>query len=198
ALAQWRKPIVEMVAHARRMDHIIASLLELARLESEGAQQEQTRADMPELIHTQAEQLRATAAVEHDYQLEIDEALLLYGRSEQLQSIVANLLANAIRYTGANGRIRVAWWQDEQGAHLSVTDNGIGIKTALIPRLTERFYRADAARDTDSGGIGLGLAIVRHCLEHHEAELSINSSPGRGSSFVCSFPLPRTMTRASA
>ena len=83
------------------------------------------------------------------------------------------------------------WWGDEDGAHLSVADSGLGIDEADIPRLTERFYRVDVARSRSRGGTGLGLAIVKHALEHHEARLEIISQPGIGSTFICHFPAHR-------
>ena len=84
------------------------------------------------------------------------------------------------------------WWvathNGKAQAFFSVKDNGIGIDAKHIPRLTERFYRADAARTTATGGTGLGLAIVKHVLLQHKAHLDIESTPGKGSTFTCVFP----------
>src|SRR5699024_7588370 len=104
-----------------------------------------------------------------------------------------NLIANASRYTPANGHIRIVWRRNGQGAELLVSDDGVGIAATDIPRLTERFYRVDPGRTASTGGTGLGLAIVRHCLEHHEGELDIRSRPGAGSTFVCYFPHQRIL-----
>ena len=76
---------------------------------------------------------------------------------------------------------------DSNGAYFKVCDNGLGIDQIHISRLTERFYRADAARSTATGGTGLGLAIVKHVLMQHKATLNIQSELGRGSCFTCSF-----------
>ena len=70
---------------------------------------------------------------------------------------------------------------------LSIKDNGMGIDSPHIPRLTERFYRADPSRHSETGGTGLGLAIVKHVLLHHKAELVINSEWGKGSEFAIYF-----------
>ena len=116
----------------------------------------------------------------------------------QVELVLINLLANAVRYTPDGGPIAVHWWQDDQGAHFSVHDAGTGIEAQHIPRLTERFYRVDAGRKASDGGTGLGLAIVKHCLEHHEGELDIDSTPGEGSTFTCHFPLQRRLLQRAA
>jgi two-component system phosphate regulon sensor histidine kinase PhoR len=73
----------------------------------------------------------------------------------------------------------------------SVKDQGVGISPEHIPRLTERFYRVDRSRSRETGGTGLGLAIVKHIAQRHSAELSIESTPGKGSRFCLTFPAAR-------
>ena len=80
----------------------------------------------------------------------------------------------------------------------SVTDSGLGIPAADIPRLTERFYRVDRSRSRDTGGTGLGLAIVKHVLQRHDALLEVKSEEGRGSTFTVRFPVYRTARRHPA
>lgn len=92
-----------------------------------------------------------------------------------------------MKYTPDEGEIRIRWWADEQGAHLSVQDTGIGVDPKHLPRLTERFYRVDSSRASNTGGTGLGLAIVKHVLIRHRARLEISSVPGKGSTFTCHF-----------
>lgn len=197
-LSPWRDPVTEMAGQARRMDRIIDDLLKLARLESEGMQEKQDRIDMAGLIRAQVDNLRGADDAAHRYSLDMDESLGLFGRLGELESVVANLVANAAQYTEAGARIRIGWRRDEQGACLSVSDDGIGIEADDIPRLTERFYRVDPGRSATTGGTGLGLAIVKHCLEHHEAELAITSEPGEGSTFACRFPTQRVVISRAA
>jgi two-component system phosphate regulon sensor histidine kinase PhoR len=84
------------------------------------------------------------------------------------------------------------WWLEPTGeACFAVSDTGPGIAAEHLPRLTERFYRADAGRARKAGGSGLGLAIVKHVLMHHGASLSVESEPGKGSTFTCVFPAHR-------
>lgn len=198
ALSTWCDPIREMAGQARRMDGIIESLLKLARLESQGLQQKQTRVDMPRLISAKVNEVRGTDGNGHKYELDIDESLSLFGSGSELESIVTNLVANAARYTPSGGHIRIAWRRREQGVEFIVSDNGVGIDTVDVPRLTERFYRVDSGRAAADGGTGLGLAIVRHCVEHHEGDLTIDSQPGVGSTFTCRFPEGRVLSECVA
>ncbi|MNZ83156.1 Phosphate regulon sensor protein PhoR [compost metagenome] len=119
--------------------------------------------------------------------LETTPGIFLKGSEAELRSAFSNLIFNAVKYTQDEGQIRIRWWADEQGAHLSVQDSGIGIDAKHLPRLTERFYRVDSSRASNTGGTGLGLAIVKHVLLRHRARLEISSVPGHGSTFTCHF-----------
>jgi two-component system, OmpR family, phosphate regulon sensor histidine kinase PhoR len=105
---------------------------------------------------------------------------------------MSNLIGNAIRYAPADQFIGVRWKLLPNGAALfSVQDSGPGIAPEHIGRLTERFYRVDRSRSRDTGGTGLGLAIVKHVAQRHSAELLIESTPGKGSTFSILFPAQR-------
>ena len=86
-------------------------------------------------------------------------------------------------YTPAGGKITLTTGSDNNRTIVSVEDNGIGIASHHIPRLTERFYRADIEQSREKGGTGLGLAITKHIISHHRGELKINSRQGHGSIF---------------
>ena len=111
------------------------------------------------------------------------------------RSAFSNLIFNAVKYTPAGGLITIIWKTDRDGGHLSVKDTGIGIDPVHIPRLTERFYRADPSRHKETGGTGLGLAIVKHVLLNHDGNLEIRSRIGDGSEFICHFPRERLAER---
>jgi two-component system phosphate regulon sensor histidine kinase PhoR len=115
----------------------------------------------------------------------------LYGSAHEIESAFTNLLVNALKYTMAEGTVRMRWWTDEEGGYFSVIDSGIGIPAEHIPRLTERFYRVDAGRSRGQGGSGLGLAIVKHALQRHGGWLDVQSTEGKGSTFTCHFPQQR-------
>jgi two-component system phosphate regulon sensor histidine kinase PhoR len=128
---------------------------------------------------------------EHDFKISVSERHWLKGDESQLRSAFSNLIFNAVKYTPAKGTITVNWQTDREGGHLSVRDTGIGIDPVHIPRLTERFYRADPSRHQKTGGTGLGLAIVKHVLINHDGKLDIRSHIGEGSEFICHFPRER-------
>lgn len=195
SLAQWQAPVDEMERQTARMSWVIESLLKLARVEAEGYQQPQELVDVPELIERVAVDGQQAADRSERIDTQLDAGLLLFGRRGELESVVSNLVGNAIRYTPADAGITLYWWQDEEGVYFSVSDLGPGIAAHHIERLTERFYRVDAGRESKAGGTGLGLAIVKHCLEHHDADLMIRSEPGAGSTFTCRFPRHRARIR---
>lgn len=114
----------------------------------------------------------------------------IVGSASELQSALFNLVNNAIRYTPPSGRIVVGWTSlPEGGAQFSVRDSGPGIAPEHLPRLTERFYRVDS--DRSSGGVGLGLSIVKHVAQRHDATLAIKSALGQGACFTLTFPASR-------
>ena len=106
-----------------------------------------------------------------------------------LEQVLGNLLDNAIKYCPSGATIRLS--AEPQGDHvrLSVSDSGPGIPAQHLPRIFERFYRVDAGRSRELGGTGLGLAIVKHLVEAMGGTVSVESQPGRGSTF--SFTLPK-------
>jgi two-component system phosphate regulon sensor histidine kinase PhoR len=127
----------------------------------------------------------------------IDHRLGLAGNAAILRMIFANLINNALNHAGVDARIAVTWRREDNEAIFQIMDNGRGIEAEHLPRLTERFYRADSGRSRESGGTGLGLAIVKHALERHDAALHIESAPGEGSAFTCRFPAMRVVGLAA-
>lgn len=187
------RALKQMQTQATRMESMVSDLLLLSRLETTQIDQRQDTVDigkMLSVIHQDAETLGKNH--NHRITLEADSNLLVIGQEPELRSAFSNLIYNAVKYTPPEGEIHIEWRSDAEGAYLSVQDNGIGIEQKHIPRLTERFYRADFGRTTDTGGTGLGLAIVKHVLLRHDANLKIESELGRGSTFICYFPIHRT------
>ena len=107
-------------------------------------------------------------------------ATSLFADPEALRQILANLYDNARRYTSLQGRITASAEPDEKGVRISVTDTGSGIGMDHLPRIFERFYRADPSRSRAEGGTGLGLAIVKHLAESHGGRVWAESSLGTG------------------
>jgi two-component system phosphate regulon sensor histidine kinase PhoR len=128
------------------------------------------------------------------------------GDREELVQVLQNLVDNAIKYAAADSVIRVrgrvatdrippALPNVSRCLVLSVEDRGEGIAAEHLPRLTERFYRVDTARSRQMGGTGLGLAIVKHVVNRHRGALTVESVPGKGSTFSVWLPLgaPRAL-----
>ncbi len=129
-------------------------------------------------------------ADEHQINLgsDVDEVETIYGDQLRLRQMLVNLLSNAIRYTPAGGRIRVSLKNVENGIEVAVADTGIGIPEDAIPRIFDRFYRADKARSRQYGGSGLGLSIVKWIVEAHNGSISVDSIVGEGSVFRVFLP----------
>ncbi len=188
----WREPLEEMRRQSERMRTLVEELLQLSRLESVRGPHEEQRVDVPGLL---ALLRKEVLAHEHhpEIRLHIDSHACLMGSEAELQSVFTNLISNAVKYTPETGTVDIRWWHDEQGAHLSVIDTGIGISQEHLPRLTERFYRVDQGRSRKLGGFGLGLSIVKHALQRHGATLTISSEEGKGSNFTCHFQITRVV-----
>ena len=187
----WSGPIKDMRAQAQRMNAIIADLLVLSRLESTDGEAARDAIDVPNMLERLHRDALASADRPRHVVLELESTAGLFGSAHEVESAFTNLLVNGMKYTLAEGTVRMRWWTDADGAYFSVIDSGIGIPAEHIPRLTERFYRVDAGRSRGEGGSGLGLAIVKHALQRHGGWLDVQSMEGKGSTFTCHFPQQR-------
>jgi two-component system phosphate regulon sensor histidine kinase PhoR len=188
--AHWRKPVEQMQQQAMRMNSIVAELLELSRLESSESVTEAQVIDVCGLLAV-ARKAYADREGIATIDVELQSRVQLLGSNVEIESVIANLLSNAVRHTPADGNILLRWSSGADGATLAVIDDGEGMSEEHIPRITERFFRVDPGRSRDDGGIGLGLAIVKHVLGRHDARLEIRSQIGKGSEFLCHFPPDR-------
>ena len=105
--------------------------------------------------------------------------------------MLINLIENAIKYNTAGGAIRINARIEQDAARIIVADTGIGIPIEDQPRIFERFYRVDKARSRELGGTGLGLSIVKHVVEAHGGQISVESRPNEGATFTVILPQPR-------
>jgi two-component system phosphate regulon sensor histidine kinase PhoR len=186
----WERPVAQMRGQAHRMRQILGEMLELSRLESAGKAAMDDIVDVANLMEQAREAYEGHSSVAR-IGVNVESAARLTGNTAEIETVIINLLANAVRYTPEDGDISLCWRTDGDGADIIVTDTGEGIAAEDIPRLTERFFRVDRGRARRDGGIGLGLAIVKHVLARHDAELIITSEPGEGSEFRCHFPSNR-------
>jgi len=184
-----------MFHQTERMRSIIEDLLTLSRLEMHEQKDEQLPVEVPDELHLIVQEAQALSCGQHQFEMHVNENLLLLGNQPELRSAFSNLIFNAVRHTPAGTRIQIEWCNTANGAVFVVEDSGPGIAPEHLPRLTERFYRVDCARSRESGGTGLGLAIVKHVLNRHDAQLSIASEVGNGVRFSCQFPAQRVLAR---
>lgn len=187
----WQQPVRVMQEQVQRMFRLVEDLLQLSRLESGQPVAKDRVVNVAGLIELARRDAQSLPGFGGQIEVRINSDLNLLGEETELQSVVSNLVANAVRYTPAEGSITISWNVDPDGGHLAVVDTGIGMAEADIPRVTERFYRADGGRARQSGGTGLGLSIVKYALRRHDADLEIRSKLGYGSSFICHFPRDR-------
>ena len=184
----WKKTFSTIESQVSRMDRLVEQLLVLSRTEINIDNHAQILVNVPELIEDLVEDSQwLNQESKHTITTDIDQTIGLLGFETELKSAFSNLLSNAIAYTNLNGDIHVTWKKYGNKMMYSVKDNGPGIGKQHITRLTERFYRIDKSRSRDTGGSGLGLAIVKHVLNHHHAELKVESELGKGSEFIIFF-----------
>jgi two-component system phosphate regulon sensor histidine kinase PhoR len=193
----WEQPVRQMRGQAQRMTRIVAELMELSRLEGAGLATTEEVVDVGGLLAS-ARKVYSGQADIPTIELELESTARVRGYANEIESVIMNLLANAIRHTPADSRVTLTWRSGPDGADLVVKDLGEGIDEEHIPRLTERFFRVDRGRAREDGGVGLGLAIVKHVLERHEADLFILSALGEGSEFRCHFPARRVVVEPPA
>lgn len=186
---QVRSQIKQMRTQTARMQRLIEDLLTLSELETNRQDPLKETVRVPEMLGSIYQEAQGVSGImNHIFYLESDPDLWLKGNTRELYSAFSNIVFNAVQHTPAEGIVRMRWYEDDQGAHFEVIDNGEGIAREHLHRLTERFYRVDKGRSRDKGGTGLGLAIVKHVLVRHGGSLHIVSEPGKGSTFRCDFP----------
>lgn len=195
---------LEIIARqARRLNAIVEDLLTLSKIEQqtdEARVERQEAALRPTIVA--AVQLCEIKAADKDIRVEIDCEPTIHGRFNPplLEQAVVNLIDNAIKYSERGGDVRVEVKDAGNRIVIRVIDHGCGIESRYLPRLFERFYRVDKARSRTLGGTGLGLAIVKHIAQAHGGWASVESAPGRGSTFTIHLPKtdPRVPRPASA
>lgn len=186
----YSRSFKNMAAQTERMQMLIDDLLLLARLESKGKKSECV--PIAELLGQVCQESDLLEKDERRVTLTIDSQANIRGDMLELRSAFSNLLTNALKYSPAHTAVKVVWRDlADGGVYFEVEDFGQGIAATDIPRITERFYRAEIKRNQKIVGTGLGLAIVKHVLVRHDAKLEIESQLGQGSRFRCLFPRQR-------
>ncbi len=177
--------------HVDRLEAIIENLLSLSRIE-QGTGREEVVLDegrLKDVFETAIQVCEAGAmAKKIEVELSCAEEIVAKIDPQLLEQAVVNLIDNAIKYSNDGGTVRVEALQRKNEIIISVSDQGCGIEKEHLPRLFERFYRADKARSRQMGGTGLGLAIVKHIAQAHGGRVAVESIPGKGSTFSIHIP----------
>jgi two-component system, OmpR family, sensor histidine kinase SenX3 len=189
---QARLFAAQLKKETERFSHLITDLLDLARLESEERVENPVPVDVRGVLMSVLARMRRVARKKN-----ITLQWKRFGRAAQytvlgdetqLASMFTNLVDNAVKYTPPGGKVEVTGGFEGSEIVIRVSDTGIGIPERKLPRIFERFYRVDKARSKETGGTGLGLSIVKHVAENHGGRVTVESTPGEGSTFTVYLP----------
>ncbi|MFC0677818.1 ATP-binding protein [Lysobacter korlensis] len=196
--------VASIARSARAQAQIVEDLLDISRIVN-GKLQLQLRPVQPASVVAEAVDAVRPAALAKGIRLEFEQgghSGEISGDPDRLQQVVWNLLTNAVKFTEAGGRVRAWLEQSNDEIEIHVSDTGRGIETEFLPRLFESFSQVDSSSTREHGGLGLGLAIVRHVVELHGGTVSaFSAGPGRGSRFTVRLPVagqPRQLPSVDA
>ena len=181
-----------MERHSKRLGLLVDDLLALAELESPDPNLQMSNVRVQELLDNVVrdwEKKLAEKRLKAVVELAPDAPQTIWADEARLQEVLFNLLDNAVKYSSEGGVIRLEVGQTGSQLVLSVIDGGIGIPNEDLPRIFERFYRADKARSRELGGTGLGLAIVKHIVQLHGGRVEAASELGRGTTIRAILPI---------
>ncbi|MBA2321283.1 MAG: PAS domain-containing protein [Deltaproteobacteria bacterium] len=183
-------PLLEAVdRNSRRLANLFEDLLKLHRIEARRHDLPLEKLALrPILVDATLTAADTARAKQQDFRIECEPSVEAFVHEEALKTIVSNLATNAVNYTNSGGRVivRVRWGNGAPA--VEVQDDGIGIDAVHQERIYERFFRVDEARSRRAGGTGLGLAIVKHLTLATNGRLSLESAPGKGSTFRLQLP----------
>ena len=190
-LEAQKKFIPIMLEQADRMESLIKDLLSLSKIELEEHIQPQDKVNLKEVLNS-VEDIHQKNLKLFEFKNNIKDDFFIKGDHEKLIEVFSNIIDNSIKYSEKNKKIEVNCGQGNgkvigDSYTVSIKDNGIGIPTEQLPRITERFFRVDAAKSKKVGGTGLGMAIVKHIVNQHRGELEIKSEAQSGTEIKVHF-----------
>jgi two-component system heavy metal sensor histidine kinase CusS len=186
--AEYRETIESTVAECERLSRIVDNLLFVARVDAAREPIACKRFDARVAVEKIAA-FYQTVADDHNVTISCTGDGQIYADPDLFERAVGNLLDNALRFTAEHGFIRVGLVRHNSDFEVAVSDNGSGIAAEHLPRVFDRFYRAESSRGSD--GAGLGLALVKSIVDLHGGSASIESNLGHGTTVKLIFPLPR-------
>lgn len=188
---QFPRAIETIERNAKSQAQLIEDVLDVSRIISGKMRLDVRSVDLSSIIEAAIDAVKPAAEAKNiRLQKIIDQNVKVSGDSDRLQQIVWNLLSNAIKFTPKDGRVRIKLERVNSHAEIVVSDNGIGIAAEDIPFIFERFRQSDSSTTRQFGGLGLGLAIVRHLVELHGGTVEANSAGiNQGTTFTIGLPL---------
>ena len=181
-----------ILKNSNRLLALINDLLDLSAIESGADELHPNYLNLSEITDHALKPLERNAEKKHSKLETHIETELLFADPKRVEQVLTNLIENAIKYCPNESRILIRWYEEQSEAGhficLQVRDNGPGIPEKYLGRLFERFYRLDKGRSRDMGGTGLGLSIVKHIMQRHNGSVTVESTLGQGTTFLCRFP----------
>jgi heavy metal sensor kinase len=185
----FQRVLYSQLEEFQKLTRLIDQLLTLARAEAGEFRLQRAIVPIDPLLKYIVDSLALLASEKGvSLVLEPGPGIVVRGDKEWLERALLNLLDNAIKYTPAGGRVTVRTANESSGVKIEIEDTGQGIPSAALPRVFERFYRADPARDKAVEGVGLGLSLVKWIVEAHGGTIEAASHPGNGSRFTILLP----------
>lgn len=184
-----------MSKETERLTRLIDDLLNLSKIEERRVVHRWQQIQLTDTINRVVTMFRSQAGDKNlDVITDIPPKLpFIQGDPDMLAQVLINLVDNAIKYTPAGGQIIIRARVAEENVKVEVEDTGIGIPPENLPRIFERFYRVDKARSRELGGIGVGLAIVKHVIRAHGGKVGVESTAGKGSTFTFTLPVGKSV-----
>ncbi len=170
-----------------RVIEMLSTLMDISEAETGTMALRREPVDLGELVRQTVDLYEDLAEDKHlTMTAAADEGLVVPVNRNRMRQVLANLVDNAVKYTPADGEIRIAARRDGPGALISVSDTGTGIPADELPRIWERLYRGDKSRS--ERGLGLGLTLVKAIIEAHGGTVAVESAPGQGTRFDLRLP----------
>ena len=169
-----------------RMISIVEDLESITKLESGELKLKYETFDLVKLVDDVIE-MEQMMAGERKIQLLFDrpeKPVKVYADKKRIMEVMTNLVVNGIKYGNRKGYVKISFYDLKHNLMIEVADNGLGIDSKHLPRIFERFYRADKSRSREQGGTGLGLSIVKHIIEAHEQTINVKSGVDEGTTFT--------------
>ncbi|MBP1584593.1 MAG: two-component sensor histidine kinase [Lachnospiraceae bacterium] len=178
----------DIYKESQRLISLINDIIKLSRLDENADLPPKEDVDLHELVLGVADDLKPAAGKNNIYIDVIGEDAHISGVRQLLYEMVYNLCDNAIKYNYPGGKVTMETVRDNKNIKLVVSDTGIGIPKEHQKRIFERFYRVDRSHSKEIGGTGLGLSIVKHGAIYHDADVTVDSTPGKGTTITITFP----------